>query len=303
MSSFFGTICGVLALFFWSLSIGVSRSLMQKLGVFTGSSLTFLLAGSLLGFFQLRKKDRRKITFTKLWHLAGCGVLFVAYMVFLYSGVGLARTHLTVLAVALLNYLWPTFMIIFSLLFLGYQASWLIFPGLVAATSGTLVALTATSQAGWRNLFSAFTSQGLCFFFGLGAGVSWGLYSVVSRKFSQDSTAGLPLYLLASGLVLGILRFFHPETSSWSWQAWSEVSFMVIFPTISGYSLWELGVRHGNFVLLAGFSYFVPVLSTLISCAYLGIRPGWQIFFASLLVSAGAVLARLSLKEQPGVKS
>jgi len=302
MSSFFGTVCGFLALFFWSMSIGISRSLMQKLGVFTGSSLTFLLAGSLLGFFQLRKKTSGKITFTRLRQMAGCGLLFVAYMVFLYSGVGLASSHLAVLTVALLNYLWPTFMIIFSLLFLGYQASWLIFPGLVAATSGTLVAVTATSRATWKNLFFVFTSQGLPFFFGLGAGISWGLYSVVTRRFSQNF-GGLPLYLLASGLVLGIIRFFHPETSSWSWQAWSELSFMVVFPTISGYSLWELGLRHGNFVLLAGFSYFVPVLSTLISCAYLGIRPGWQIFFASLLVSAGAVLARLSLKEQPGVKS
>ncbi|HOJ40850.1 MAG TPA: EamA family transporter, partial [bacterium] len=240
MASLAGTGAGFLALLFWAMTIGLSRSLMEKIGTFTAGSLIFLMAGSIscLRYYLRRKATPGRRRFSPLV-VTGCGLLFVAYMVFLYSGIGLAGSKLAVLAVALLNYLWPTFIILFSILLLGSRANWLILPGVVVATSGTGLAVTAASGLPAKELFSAFNPNNPVFFLGLGAGITWGLYSVVTRKFAQVSDSGLPFYLLATGLLLGLLRYFFPEQSRWSLTAWGELSFMVIFPTLLAYNLWE----------------------------------------------------------------
>ncbi|MCM8768199.1 MAG: aromatic amino acid DMT transporter YddG [Candidatus Omnitrophica bacterium] len=296
---FSGTMAGLLALFFWSLTIGVSRSLMEKIGVFTAGSLIFSLAGllSCLSLFVGKNFPSSKQKRMAPGVFFFCGFLFVAYMLCLYAGIGLASSKVAVLTVALLNYLWPTFIILFSVVLLACQVNWLIWPGISLATSGTYLALTTASGIPVKEIAKIFHLHNPVFLFGLGAGMTWGLYSVVTRKFGQESASGLPFYLLATGLVLGLLRYFFPEESHWSVSAWGELSFMVLFPTILAYSLWETGIRRGNFRLLSTASYLVPVVSTFASCLYLSIRPEASIWIASFLVAAGAFVCHLAFRE------
>jgi drug/metabolite transporter (DMT)-like permease len=60
-------------------------------------------------------------------------------------------------------------------------------------------------------------------------------------------------------------------------------------------------MRKGNLVLVAAFSYFTPLLSTLVTALYLAVVPGPAIWTASVLVVAGAVICHLAIVEEPGV--
>ena len=58
-------------------------------------------------------------------------------------------------------------------------------------------------------------------------------------------------------------------------------------------------MRRGDAVLVAAASYFTPLLSTIFTCLYLGVRVGPRLWVGCLLVLGGAVLCKLSVRPQP----
>jgi len=60
--------------------------------------------------------------------------------------------------------------------------------------------------------------------------------------------------------------------------------------TVLAYTLWDVAMRKGNLLLVAACSYFTPLLSTLVSCAYLGVRPGWRLWAGCLALVLGSLL-------------
>lgn len=72
---------------------------------------------------------------------------------------------------------------------------------------------------------------------------------------------------------------------------------MIIFPAWLGYLLWDIAMQRGNTTLVTSFSYFTPLLSTLISLLILQVAPGPLLGLAALLVTVGAVVSKLSILE------
>jgi drug/metabolite transporter (DMT)-like permease len=54
-------------------------------------------------------------------------------------------------------------------------------------------------------------------------------------------------------------------------------------------------MRKGTIVLVVSISYVTPLLSTLLNCAYLHMRPGPSLWLACAMVIGGAVLCRRSV--------
>ena len=72
---------------------------------------------------------------------------------------------------------------------------------------------------------------------------------------------------------------------------------MTIFATVLAYVFWDYSMRRGNIVLVAAFSYFTPLLSTIVSWRYLATTPGVTLWIACVLVIAGAVICKYSVVE------
>jgi len=295
--------CGFAAVIIWSSAICLTRSLMEKIGMFTTIGTVYLLGGIILILFywiaRRLNPGRIAIRFCPR-HMIVCGIPFVLYMLCLYLAVGLAKNRQQVIEVGLLNYLWPTFTLIFSIPLLKKRANFWLLPGTVVALSGILLANIVMSglRISIFELWINFSNNALPYLLGLAAAVLWGLYSNLARRFSKESNVySVPFFLLATGILLQIIRCFFQEQSAWTGAAFVELAVMVLFPTISAYVMWDSAMRRGNMLLVVSFAYFTPLLSTILSGLYLGINLTVGIWIACALVIAGAWLSKTSMRD------
>lgn len=294
---------GFAAVLIWAGSICLSRSLMEKVGMFTAAGAIYMLGGmaSILFYWIVRRlnPDRVAIRFCRR-HLIVCGIPFVLYILCLYLAVGLARNHQQVIEVGLLNYLWPTFTLILSVPLLKKHANFWLLPGTAVALSGILLGSIAMNglRISIPELWQNFSDNAAPYLLGLAAAILWGLYSNLACRFSRESNVySIPLFLLATGILLQLIRCFFPELSVWTAGAFVELAIMVIFSSVAAYVMWDAAMRRGNLLLVVSFAYFTPLLSTILSGLYLGVNLTAGIWWACVLVIIGAMVSKNSLKE------
>lgn len=296
------TFAGIIAIVLWSSTIAFSRTLTEQLGTLTTAFYIYSLAGiigcvsseivlpgSISRMFQLNRK-----------YLFGCGSLFILYIAFLYLAIGSSVNRSQVLAVGLINYLWPGLSLLFSIPILKKRARpWLI-SGLVIAIAGVWIVMIAGNPSLSGDLFQViFSANNLMpFLLAFMAAISWGLYTNFSHLWAgNDETGAVPLFLLASGLVMGGCTVFFHEVSYWTFSSIVELIYMAIFPAMTAYFLWDLAVRKGNIILIASLSYFTPLLSTLFSIFILKISPDINLWAGTIMVVIGATICKFSIAE------
>lgn len=64
-----------------------------------------------------------------------------------------------------------------------------------------------------------------------------------------------------------------------------------------GYAAWNIGILGGNVTILTGASYFIPVLSSVLSSVLLSTSLGLSFWQGALMVCAGSVLCWLATKK------
>lgn len=289
---------GLTAVIFWSTSIGVSRSLVVRVGPMTAAASLLLVSGVLgCAWLALSAGGLRRLGRMPLRYLLGCGSLLVIYDILLYAALGLAENGTQVLVVGVINYLWPGLTLALSVPILKRRAGPLLLPGMAVAFAGVVLAMAGGSDVTWSGLCRTLGGNPAPYALVLAAAVIWALYSNLARTWGRGVGAGaVPLFLLAAGIVIGGLRFAFHEHSQWTLPAGGEVLFMALFPSLLAYTFWDVAVRHGNHTLVAAFSYMIPILSTGVTCVYLGVQPTWTLWAGCCLVVAGAVVCKLSIR-------
>ena len=292
---------GILALVFWSTTLGLARSLREQLGVIAAPALIFLLSGALGTAYMAARGRLRRVKDMPRSYLFGCGGTFVAYMLFFYLALGLSPTRAQVLEVGVINYLWAGVTLGLSVPVLKYRARVWLIPGAMLAFAGVVLATAQGSGLSWGGFVANLGSNSLPYLLALGAGITWGVYSTVSRKWGADVESGaVPLFLLASGLAFACLAPFFEGGSGWSLGTVGELAYMVVFPATLAYTFWETAMRRGRVVLVAALSYLTPVAATLVTCVYLKVEAGATLWLACAMVVAGAVVCKLSVTEPGG---
>ena len=287
---------GVLAIVLWSTTIACSRSVAEQLGVFTGAAVVYLAAGLVgCGILAARGQLGSVLRHAGRRYLAGCGGLMVAYTVLLYAAVGFAETRAQVVTVTVANYLWPGLTMLFAVPILGWRARPLMLAiGTLLGVSGVALAVGADRLALDASL--SWAAHATATLPALLAAVAWGLYSNLSRRWGGQEANAMPVFLLASGLVLVLMRALRAEQSVWSVRVVGEVAYLVVFPTLVAYVCWDSAARRGNLSLVAALSYLTPLLSVLVSSLYLELPVRPQQWLAGMLVVAGAVLCKISIR-------
>lgn len=294
------TVLGFIAILFWSTSIGCSRSLIEKLGPLTAATCIFLLSGVLgCAYLAVIGGGLRRALKLPTAYLLGCGGLFVLYEVCLYLAIGLAAGRPQVLEVGVINYLWPGLTLAFAVPILKRRAGVLLLPGIVIAFAGVVLAMAGGDGLSWGRFVEHLCAGPAPYALALVAAVTWALYSNLARKWAGDvEGSAVPLFLLATGVLLAGLRFAFPEESNWNLSAVSEVLFMALVPSLLAYVFWDAAMRRGRMTLVAAFSYLTPLLSMVVSCLYLRVSPGWNLWVACVLVIGGAVLCKRSIRPE-----
>lgn len=297
------TLLGALAILFWGSNMAFTRSLTEDLGQWTAAAALYLTSGTLGTLFMgVRPGGLRRLAGLPRLYLIGCGALFVAYAILLYVMVGSARDRAQMIEAGIVHYLWPCLTLVLSVPVLNKRATWGLLPGMLLGFAGMFLAMTETTGFDRDVFMRNLRENPLPYATAILAAFVWSLYSNLSRRWAAHCEGdAISPFLFVSGCVFLMIRWFVPETPVFTARAGVELAYLAVFPTVVSYTFWDIAMRRGNVVLVAALSYCIPLLSTVISCAYLDVAAGWRIWIACVFVIAGAILCKMSIVDlHPG---
>jgi drug/metabolite transporter (DMT)-like permease len=195
--------------------------------------------------------------------------------------------------VLLLNYAWPIWMVLLSLVLLEEKPciKWVLI-GAALGFGGVVVVKGAET-------FTRTPSSLLPHAMALIASILWALYSVLIKRWNvpEKNNASSLQFAVCSvmaaliGLVNGEWRAMPPiDLSALAW-----IVFFGVGPIGLGYYWWEVGVKRGSAHLLAVLAYFIPVgAAVLIGLLFKeAVSPG--LLPGAMMIAAGAFLSRMGV--------
>lgn len=303
------SLTGFIALVLWSSTVAVARTLSEQVGTFTSASYSYALGGLVGMIIIVARPAQRKALFAlPSGYLVSCGGLFVFYNIALYLAIGLSANRLQLLGIGLINYLWPTFMLIFTVAVLKRKAHLAALgAGLVFSILGAYLAAVHHAALSIGAFFREMQGSPVPYLMAAGAAISWGLYSVLNKYWNEryDLANGhlivAPVFLVSGIILLALMPFFD-ETAVWSARVIGELIYLALFPWLVAYNFWALATQGGRIVFLGVASMFLPLMSTVVSCIYLRVVPGPLLWGACVLTIAGAALCMRSIEDEPAVQ-
>lgn len=279
------TLIGFTAVIFWSTNVGLIRSVSESFGAVAGAALIYSVASIIL-FFTIPKS-----------YLGWGSLLFVAYELCFALSIGYAQNSRQAIEVGMINYLWPTFTLLFAIVFNNVKANFLIIPGCILALVGICWVLGGDTGFDllqiWTNLQANPLSYGLAF----AAAILWAAYCSVTVKTSQGKNLVTIFFALAA-VVLWI-KYFLMSGAALNFTYDNTVTLIMAAGALGlGYAAWNIGIISGNMTLLAGASYFTPVLSALFAALLLSTALSFIFWQGVAMVTAGAILCWLATRKQ-----
>jgi len=286
------TLIGLVAIVLWASIVGLIRSVSQGLGATGGAAMIYTVASALLlatvGFTPPRDMPRR--------YLGWGSVLFVAYELCLALSIGYAHTGRQAIEVGMVNYLWPTFTMVAAIVFNRQRANFLVVPGLLLSLAGIAWVLggeQGVDPAGlWANVQDNPLSYGLAF----AGAVIWAAYCTVTARIAQGRN-GITLFFMLTALALWA-KYLAAGGGAMHWSLPTAVSLALAAAAMGfGYAAWNVGILHGNVTLLAGASYFIPVLSAALAALVLQVPLSAAFWAGVCMVCGGAILCWLATRQ------
>ena len=282
------TTVGIMAILLWSFMMGLVRVVSEDFGATLGAALIYT-AGvvSLLAFRRpapLRAYPRR--------YLAVGGVLFVFYESSISLSVGMASNAASSVEVSLVNYLWPTMMVLLAAAVSRRRhAVWRVLPGAVVATAGVVLAVGGDNGLDWASAARHVASNPLPYALAFAGAFAWSVYAVFTPVMAKGMDA-TSVFFPGVAVALWIIHFASGEGWPTHWPgvgAWLTVV-AAAAAIAGGYACWGYGILHGSMEKLAAASYATPVLSVAASAVLLGLSLSLPFWAGALLVAAGSLL-------------
>lgn len=279
------TLIGLLAILLWSLIVGLIRGVSVNFGPVGGAALIYTLASVFLvlsvGMTKVREFPRKYL----IWG----SILFVTYELCLSLSIGYANTSRQAIEVGMVNYLWPTLTIVSAILFNKQKSSLLIVPGFFLSTLGVCWILGGEQGLDfpgmWVNIQDNPLSYGLAF----AGALIWAAYCTVTTRIARGKN-GITLFFILVAITLWIHYLFVDE-GAMQFSIQSLIYLALAAGSMGfGYAAWNVGILHGNITILAGASYFIPVLSAALAAALLSAPLSVQFWQGAIMVCLGSIL-------------
>lgn len=293
-----GTVIGLLAIVLWGFMAGLVRLVSESFGATLGSALIYTVGGILLLVVRkptpIRRAPRK--------YLIICGIMFVAYEASISLSIGLASTAAQSVEVSLVNYLWPTLLVLMTAAVSHKRgAVWKALPGAIVATIGVAMAVGGESlnvHEALRNISSNPLPYALAF---AGAFI-WAIYATVTPKMS-DGYDGTTIFFCCFAVVLWLIHFTSGEgLPATAPGIGGYVALAACAASIAGgYDCWGYGMLHGSMETLAIGSYATPLFSTASSTVLLGVALGASFWIGVALVVGGTLVNVWLGKPAPSV--
>ncbi|RZA30673.1 MAG: aromatic amino acid efflux DMT transporter YddG, partial [Lysobacteraceae bacterium] len=139
-------------------------------------------------------------------------------------------------------------------------------------------------------------SYGLAF----AGAVIWAAYCTVTARIAGGKNGVTLFFILVSASLWGKYLFEGGGHMVFSVEA---IVYLVLAAGAMGfgYAAWNVGILHGNVTLLAGASYFIPVLSAAFASLLLRAPLSPAFWQGTAMVVGGAVLCWAATRAKPAV--
>lgn len=194
--------------------------------------------------------------------------------------------------VSLVNYLWPTMMVLLSAgVSHRKHAVVKVLPGAIVATAGVVLAVGGNSGLDWHAAVQHIAANPLPYALAFVGALAWSVYAVFTPAMSHG-VDGTSLFFPCVAVALWIIHFASGQ--GWPAEPPSLVAWLFVLIAAAaiggGYACWGYGILHGSMERLAIASYATPVLSTGASAVLLGLALSLPFWCGALLVAVGSVL-------------
>lgn len=289
---------GLTAILFWAAIVGLIRSVSEHFGAWGGGALIYSVASILLlftrGFPNLRTFPRRYL----VW---GAGT-FVAYELCLALSIGLSHNTQQAIEVGMVNYLWPTFTILSTIVFLNVRASLWILPGVLLSMTGIVLVLQGDQPFDLAEITSNLRANPISYGLAFMGAFLWAAYSTITARMAKNSD-GITLFFMLVATTLWLAHALQ-DTPPIVFTTRALLHLMLAALVMGlGYAAWNIGMLRGKVVVLAGASYFTPVLSALFASTWLATPLSSRFWLGASLVTFGSILCWFSTRSSPPSKA
>jgi drug/metabolite transporter (DMT)-like permease len=289
------TLIGLVAILLWSSIVGLIRSVSEHLGATGGAAMMYSLASVFLllsvGHVKPSEFPRR--------YLAWGSLLFVSYELCLALSIGYADNARQAIEVGMVNYLWPSFTIVAAILFNGQRANWLIVPGFVLSILGICWVLGGAQGFDASGMLANVRDNPLSYGLAFAGALIWAGYCTVTARIAGGKNGVTLFFILVSVTLWAKYLLEGGGHMDFSVEA---IVYLVLAAAAMGfgYAAWNVGILHGNVTILAGASYFTPVLSAALSSMLLRAPLSWAFWQGAAMVCGGAILCWLATRTRHG---
>ena len=287
------TLIGLSAIILWSSIIGLIKEVTNAFGTLCGAALIYTVASVFLlfsvGWVPLHKFPKK--------YLVWGGLLMVCYEVFLTLAIGYTQNGRQAIEVGMVNYLWPTFTMIATIIFFSKKVNILIVPGVLLSMIGIAWVLVGDQGFSITQILSNVKSNPLSYGLAFVGACLWAAYCIVTIKMSKGVN-GITLFFILVSLVLWIKYLILGENHQINVDIKSIVYLILAAIAMGfGYAAWNVGILKGNVTVMTGASYFTPILSSALSSILLSSALGFSFWQGALMVCLGSVLCWLATKK------
>lgn len=219
------------------------------------------------------------------------------YTVMLAAAFGLAPST-DIGQINLLNYLWPVWMVVLGIIFLGNR------PKVILAITGILMGLFGVLISRGFGLLTHPPLNILPPALATTGGFLWALYIVLLRKWKiPEEKGGTAFHFAVCAIIAGLTAVYLKEWQSippWSGPMIFWIVVGAVGPVGIAYSWYEISVKNGPVLLIASLSYFIPIGSSLLIGLFFKETMNKGLIFGAILITFGAWLVRSASQEKIG---
>jgi drug/metabolite transporter (DMT)-like permease len=284
-----------MAILLWSCVIALLRNNAELIGPIGGAAMVYSLSAVMLmvglGLPKLKNYSVK--------YLVIGGGLFACYEVFFSLALGIANDRIQTIEMGVINYLWPSFTVLFAVLVKKHlnktiitrkkSTSWLIYLSIGLAFFGVAWSILGDQGFSIASLSVNIASNPVAYFFAFSGAIIWGIYCNVTKYLSNGKNA-ITLFFIFTAVALWIEYAFSNEPAM-QFSTQSVISLFITSAVMaSGYALWNIAIIGGNMVFLATLSYFTPILSSFTSTLILGVALGHTFWQGVIFVTIGSLM-------------
>jgi drug/metabolite transporter (DMT)-like permease len=279
------TLTGLIAVLLWSSIVGLIRGVSESLGATGGAAMIYTVGAFFLllsvGFPRLSTFPRR--------YLAWGGLLFVSYELCLSLSIGYAHDGRQAIEVGMVNYLWPTFTMVSAILFNKHRANLLIVPGFLLSMIGICWVLGGANGFDPAEMLANIQDNPLSYGLAFLGAVIWAAYCTVTARIANGKNGVTPFFMMVAAVLW--IKYLGSGGGAMAFNLQAVVYLALAAAAMGfGYAAWNVGILHGNVTVLAGASYFIPVISAALAARLLHAPLSANFWLGACMVCGGSIL-------------